>query len=186
MALNAFQVDAVEDHPDQRQPITYRFGRFLLDTSRRLLLTGSSARPLPEKTFRILLLLLEANGRIVEKEKFMCDIWPEGCITDANLTQHVFMLRQYLGESAREHAYILTIAGRGYRFAIPVETKLGLAMKGSCEWCNAPLASDAPAVICSYECTFCARCADALDRTCPNCRGELVTRPHREVGLGAH
>ena len=36
------------------------------------------------------------------------------------------------------------------------------------------------AVICSFECTFCARCArDVLHGVCPNCGGGLVPRPVR-------
>jgi len=37
----------------------------------------------------------------------------------------------------------------------------------------------ARAFICSFECTFCAECADALDDRCPNCGGELMDRPAR-------
>jgi hypothetical protein len=54
-----------------------------------------------------------------------------------------------------------------------------LEMRSACERCDAPLTPDGPATICSYECTFCAACADALERTCPNCGGELVPRPKR-------
>jgi uncharacterized protein len=32
--------------------------------------------------------------------------------------------------------------------------------------------------ICSFECTFCDRCAEELG-SCPNCGGELVSRPRR-------
>ena len=35
------------------------------------------------------------------------------------------------------------------------------------------------AYICSYECTFCANCAEAMAAVCPNCGGELVPRPRR-------
>jgi uncharacterized protein len=55
-----------------------------------------------------------------------------------------------------------------------------LAMKPACERCEAPLPATAHgAFICSFEDTFCAECADALDEVCPNCRGELVDRPVR-------
>ena len=34
--------------------------------------------------------------------------------------------------------------------------------------------------ICTFECTFCAHCADErLANVCPNCGGELVRRPRR-------
>jgi hypothetical protein len=58
---------------------------------------------------------------------------------------------------------------------------VALEMRGACERCGAALVDDRPAAICSYECTFCVACADAMDRTCPNCGGELVARPRRRV-----
>jgi len=57
---------------------------------------------------------------------------------------------------------------------------MALELKAACEKCHAPLPAEAPdARICSYECTFCARCADAMAGRCPNCGGELVARPRR-------
>ena len=38
--------------------------------------------------------------------------------------------------------------------------------------------------ICSYECTFCADCAEnQLGGACPNCGGELVRRPVRPPAM---
>jgi len=58
---------------------------------------------------------------------------------------------------------------------------MALEMKPACERCNAGLALDGEARICSYECTFCAPCAEAMQHHCPNCGGELVPRPRRDV-----
>ena len=55
-----------------------------------------------------------------------------------------------------------------------------LSMKPACERCNIAIAHDGPAFICSYECTFCAQCAEAMQSICPNCGGELVARPRRK------
>jgi hypothetical protein len=52
-------------------------------------------------------------------------------------------------------------------------------MRTACERCEAPLAPDGVAVICSYECTFCSACGEAMNGVCPNCGGELVARPRR-------
>ena len=52
-------------------------------------------------------------------------------------------------------------------------------LRESCERCDAVLTHEAVAFICSYECTFCAGCSDAMDAVCPNCAGELVRRPRR-------
>jgi uncharacterized protein len=57
---------------------------------------------------------------------------------------------------------------------------MALEMRETCERCSWPLApQDDAAYICSYECTFCATCANALNGICPNCGGELVRRPRR-------
>ena len=60
-----------------------------------------------------------------------------------------------------------------------------LELRPGCECCDKDLPPDAAdALICSFECTFCAACAaDRLpDQRCPNCGGELVQRPVRPVG----
>ena len=59
---------------------------------------------------------------------------------------------------------------------------MALQMKPSGERCEAGLAGDGEARICSYECTFCVDCSEAMQARCPNCGGELVARPRRAVG----
>ncbi len=56
-----------------------------------------------------------------------------------------------------------------------------LELRPNCECCNTDLPPDTTdARICSFECTFCSRCAqDRLQGRCPNCGGELVVRPRR-------
>ncbi|HEX3226593.1 MAG TPA: DUF1272 domain-containing protein [Gaiellaceae bacterium] len=56
---------------------------------------------------------------------------------------------------------------------------MALEMRTECERCGAGLAPDGDALICSYECTFCKPCAEQMDHACPNCGGELVSRPKR-------
>lgn len=59
-----------------------------------------------------------------------------------------------------------------------------LEMRPDCERCGTDLPAEAPgAFICSFECTFCAECAEALDDACPNCGGELMDRPTRAKKL---
>lgn len=64
-----------------------------------------------------------------------------------------------------------------------------LQLRPSCECCDADLPPDAGnARICSFECTFCAACAEStLGNVCPNCGGELVPRPRRpQAKLAQH
>jgi hypothetical protein len=55
-----------------------------------------------------------------------------------------------------------------------------LELRPTCENCNQPLPpASTEARICSFECTFCAPCANALGNTCPNCGGGFAPRPIR-------
>ncbi len=56
-----------------------------------------------------------------------------------------------------------------------------LQLRPNCECCNRDLPNDSlEARICSFECTFCASCAEErLGNVCPNCGGELLRRPIR-------
>jgi hypothetical protein len=60
-----------------------------------------------------------------------------------------------------------------------------LQMRPNCECCDRDLAPNGgEARICSFECTFCATCADErFAGLCPNCGGDLVARPPRPVTL---
>ncbi|MEM9496119.1 MAG: DUF1272 domain-containing protein [Pseudomonadota bacterium] len=66
-----------------------------------------------------------------------------------------------------------------------------LEIRPNCELCDVDLPANAVnARICTYECTFCADCADGiLCNVCPNCGGGLAPRPIRPAkayrpGLG--
>jgi hypothetical protein len=56
---------------------------------------------------------------------------------------------------------------------------MSLEMREQCERCGVGLTQNGDATICSFECTFCRACAEALEFVCRNCGGELVTRPRR-------
>ena len=58
---------------------------------------------------------------------------------------------------------------------------MALEMRDRCERCGTPLPWDADATICSHECTWCRSCADEMNHVCPNCQGDLQTRPTRKV-----
>jgi hypothetical protein len=56
-----------------------------------------------------------------------------------------------------------------------------MKLKPNCECCDKDLPPESQeAMICSFECTFCMNCANnVLSGTCPNCQGNLVSRPIR-------
>jgi len=56
-----------------------------------------------------------------------------------------------------------------------------LELRPNCECCDRDLPPQSTeARICTYECTFCATCAETVFAgICPNCGGNLVPRPIR-------
>jgi len=60
-----------------------------------------------------------------------------------------------------------------------------LDIRPNCEACDKELSPGSTDVfICSFECTFCKSCAESrFNFDCPNCGGNLVTRPSRSDAL---
>lgn len=54
-----------------------------------------------------------------------------------------------------------------------------LQMKTECLECLTELSNMSDAHICSYECTYCSKCAVETAFVCKNCGGELQKRPKR-------
>jgi hypothetical protein len=60
-----------------------------------------------------------------------------------------------------------------------------LELRPSCEHCDRDLPpGSADAMICTFECTFCATCvAEVLEQVCPNCGGDFTRRPVRPEAM---
>ncbi|HYA24975.1 MAG TPA: winged helix-turn-helix domain-containing protein [Terriglobales bacterium] len=95
----------------------YEFGPFRIDPDHRLLLRENQPLPLQSKAFDVLLTLVQNCERVVSKDDLLKMVWPETFVEESNLAQHVSVLRKTLGDTAGENRYIVTIPGRGYRFA---------------------------------------------------------------------
>lgn len=106
---------------EQRAKRLYEFGPFRVDPDKELLLRGEDAVPLTPKTFQILLVLIRRKKEVVTKEELLKAVWPDTFVEEANLSRNIFLLRKALGESPQDHQYILTVPGRGYRFAEDVQ-----------------------------------------------------------------
>jgi TolB-like protein/DNA-binding winged helix-turn-helix (wHTH) protein/Flp pilus assembly protein TadD len=98
------------------------FGPFQIDPERRLLLRNQQPVSLSSKAFDLLLALTQRAGQVVFKDDLMKLLWPDTFVEESNLGQHVFQLRKALGERPQDHTYIVTVPGRGYRFAQTVRT----------------------------------------------------------------
>src|SRR5260370_19808615 len=97
----------------------YAFGPFVFDAAERRLTRDSRRVAVPAKAWQILVMLVEAGGRLVPHEAFRAKLWPNVIVEDRTLTVHVSTLRKALGTDSVE-GYIETVARAGYRLAVPV------------------------------------------------------------------
>ena len=65
----------------------------------------------------MLVVLVERSGQLVAKNELLDLVWPGLVVEENNLQVQVSALRKILGNAA-----IATVAGRGYRFALPIGT----------------------------------------------------------------
>jgi len=102
--------------------IVYEFGPFRMDTDRQVLSREDQPVPITPKAFETLLALVRRSREVVSKEELLKEVWPDSFVEESNLSQNIFLLRKALGDTAENRQYIVTLPGRGYRFAAPVRT----------------------------------------------------------------
>ena len=105
----------------------YEFGPFRIDARERVLLREGKTVPLTPKAFDTLLVLVESDGQVVDREVLMERVWPDSFVEEGNLKVTVFKLRKALGEAGGDGQYIETVPRRGYRFTATVQKIADLA-----------------------------------------------------------
>ena len=98
-----------------RKATIFVFSPFRMDPARRLLTRDGQPIELKPKEFDPLLVLVEEDGRVVDKEDLMARVWPDCFVSDGSLAKNISVLRKALGEDVIE-----THRGRGYRIAPPI------------------------------------------------------------------
>ncbi|HWY20101.1 MAG TPA: tetratricopeptide repeat protein [Candidatus Acidoferrum sp.] len=98
----------------------YKFGPFVLDPGERLVRHGASRMELPPRAFDTLAVLVENNGRLLEKDELMRTVWGDTVVEENNLSQVVYLLRKALRDGEDGARYIETVPKRGYRFVAEV------------------------------------------------------------------
>ena len=96
----------------------YAFGPFILDRAERRLTRDGRRLAVPGKAWQILVLLVEAGGRLVSHKTFRERLWPNVVVEDRTLTVHMSTLRKTLGSADA----IETVSREGYRLAVPVRS----------------------------------------------------------------
>ncbi|MDI1243116.1 MAG: winged helix-turn-helix domain-containing protein [bacterium] len=70
------------------------FGKFRLDTTKRVLWFEEIPVDLQPKEFDVLSVLTENAGEVVTKRELMDRVWPESFVEESNLPRHVYRLRK--------------------------------------------------------------------------------------------
>src|SRR5215468_2479847 len=97
------------------------FGPFRLLVGRRELLAHGVPVALGQRAFEILLMLVSRHGQLVTKDELMAEVWPGVVVEENNIQVHISAVRKVLAAAGDGERYLLTVAGRGYRFVAPVE-----------------------------------------------------------------
>ena len=102
-------------------PVAYKFGCFCLRPSEKQLLREGKPVPLAPKVYDTLLLLLESQGHLVEKNELLNRLWPDSVVEEVGLAHAISQLRKALRDGTDGSSLIETVPKRGYRFSVPVE-----------------------------------------------------------------
>jgi DNA-binding winged helix-turn-helix (wHTH) protein len=99
-----------------------QFGSFELDMHARELRKHGLKVKIPPQAFCLLSCLLHKPGELVTREELIRKLWPEDTHVEfeGNLNAITRVLREALGDSARNPRFIETEPKVGYRFIAPV------------------------------------------------------------------
>jgi len=96
-------------------------GDLVLDVGRRSVSRDGRQIDLPKLSFRLLQVLAEAAPNVLSQDDLAERVWPGRVISPDTLTQRVKLLRQAIGDDARDPRYIGLVRGEGYRLLAEIQ-----------------------------------------------------------------
>src|SRR5262245_62976710 len=93
------------------------FGAFRLDVHGKALYRGDSLVTLGSRALEVLCVLVASAGELVTKDALMERVWPGIVVEENNIQVQIWSLRKALGKTDDGRDFIVTVPGRGYRFA---------------------------------------------------------------------
>ncbi|HEU5203353.1 MAG TPA: response regulator transcription factor [Candidatus Limnocylindrales bacterium] len=96
-----------------------QWGDLVIDRDRHEVSVGGRPVTLTSIEFRLLLALLEADGRVLTRDQLLDAVYgqDEAGILDRTVDVHIGRLRDKLGDDAERPRYVATVRGAGYRAA---------------------------------------------------------------------
>src|SRR6266568_4617611 len=99
----------------------FRLDGIEIDTAQVCLKRDGQEQHVRQKTFQVLIYLLEQRPRLVTKNELIERIWQGTAVTDNALEQCLAEIRKVLGDDSRNPRFIKTVPRAGYRFIGSVE-----------------------------------------------------------------
>ena len=100
----------------------FEFAGFQLDSVKRHLISHGKVVTLAPRAIDVLGALLARSGETVDKDEMMRVAWGTTVVEENTLARNILLIRKALGETP-DNKFILTVAGRGYRFVCPVTVR---------------------------------------------------------------
>jgi len=94
----------------------YVFDEFEIDPGNRTCARDGKILPISGKAFDVLMAFIENPGRLLSKDELLEKVWTDEFVEEGNLARNVFIIRKALGDTDKDHRYIVTVSGHGYRF----------------------------------------------------------------------
>ncbi|MFN3145420.1 MAG: winged helix-turn-helix domain-containing protein [Paracoccaceae bacterium] len=101
----------------------YSFGQYEVDTLRQTLLHDGEEVALEPQVYRLLVMLLAAEGNVVTTDRIIEEIWDGRIVSEAAISSRIYAVRNALGDDGRSQALVRTVRGTGFRFVGEVTTR---------------------------------------------------------------
>jgi len=133
---DSFQIALIQNFvylsSDSTMPMDYnrlspagQLGRLVLDERSRRVWIGALevVPPLSVLQFRLLQVLYQSTGQVIDREKLVREIWGEEAegVSEQALDALVRRLRERLASVDSQHEYLITVRGHGLRFDNPIK-----------------------------------------------------------------
>lgn len=100
----------------------WSFERFELDAQCFELRRDGVRVAVQPKVLKLLIYLVAQRARAPSVTELLAEIWPDETVTEASLRRAIRGVRRALGDSGDSQAYVRTVRGRGYQFAVEVDS----------------------------------------------------------------
>lgn len=101
----------------------YEFDSYRVEVASRRLLKNGEPIPLSSRAFDLLVELIKRNNQIISQDHLINVVWQDQAVAPNNLSQAVKQIRRALGDTGKEHRYLITVPRQGFKFVLGDENK---------------------------------------------------------------